>query len=364
MNITKTAGYSSFESNDYTYQFETKLLSYASTQAKQNGLEDLPGTEPELRLLIMNHIETETQAEIENNNQQHTPVCKMVLAKKSDSESQLKSKEISADLKEDEHKMAEAESIKKQEYPNIRTVWVRRFIYCIVAFLSAMEGIYIYEALRSISFPKVAACMSAIALGLGLAILTHIAAKYIKNAISKEQRLYRYRMVILPAFIGFFFIGYMRAKAYTTQAALDAKVHRVLEPHSISGFGVTVICFLTFLLGLFISVKYAKTKAEELKQKDYEKACREHKKYYKAVAQKRQQITNIQRESNEKTEEALSNLERAAAIENQLKTIAQKAMNIYAATNIRHRKNGIIPHILTNPPAFQFTTFFENIHTK
>ena len=364
MNIVKTNGYESLETNGYINQFETKLLSYSETQAKHNASENMPNTEPELKLLIMNHVHTEVSEAIEKNKQHYSPISGMVVAQKFDTIAKENTREISAELQEDEHMLAQAENMKKENCPNIRLLWVRRIIYLIVAFLSSMEGLYIYEALRSSSFPKMAALISAIALALGLGILTHVAAKHIKRSISWEQRLYRYRLVLIPAFIGFYFIGHLRAAAYTTQAQLNAQVSGVIGHSAVSGWGVTIICFLTFLLGLIISVKYAKTKAEDIQQNEYDKACREYNKHFKEVRNKKMKISEIQNENHIKTEQALSNFECALAVEKQLKIIAQKAMNIYAVTNIRHRKDGIIPVILSNPPAFEFTTFFENLNNK
>ena len=366
MKSRKANQFESSDTGDSISHFETQLLSYCETQAKHDGSQNKPTSEGELRLLAMNHIETEVQVAIEKNKIRYLPISGVVVAQKYDTDAKSKTKEISADVYESEHKIAQLENTKKQNCPDKKAKLKRSIIFGIVVFNSAIEGTFVYEALRASSFPKIAALISGVSLALGCGILTHVSANYIKRSTSIKQMLYRYLLILIPAVVGCYFIGHLRAKAYTSLIQLDALVNNSTLSHStlISGWGVTIICFLTFLMGLVISVKYAKTEKEELQEKEYDKACAESDKHLEEVQKKKKEINEIQKDNQSKTEQALANFEHAHAVEKRLKLIAQKAINVYTITNIRYRKDSIIPAILSNPPAFQFTTFFENINNK
>lgn len=364
MNLVKAKGYESLDAGGYINQFEKTLLTYAETQAKQNGQENKPVSEPELRVLIMNHVETETQEAIEKNKQVFAPISGMIVARKISDEANAKIQDVTTTLRDAEHRLAQANRRRKENCPDKKMTWVRRVVYLVVAFLSALEGIFIYEALRSCGYPQRVAFISSISLALGLSILTHLMARYIKQSETKRQYFLRYIIILALAFIGFYFIGHLRASAYTTQAQIDGQLSGILTQsvQVVSGWGLTIICFLSFVIGLFISVKCAKTKNEEAIDKEYQRAKREYNEQIKELNSKQQKIEEIKQQNYEKTEQVLANFEKALAVEKQLKIIAKKAMNMYTITNIRHRRDGLIPAVLNNPPQFQFTTFFENIN--
>lgn len=341
--------------------FQDDLLGYCETEGKHNALKNQPNTVDELQAFIKNHIEINTQEQIHQNQQRFLPICGMVIAKKIQSESDQQCKELTGVLNDYEHKIKAAEKLKKELTPDLNQRKKRKLSHLVVILIGIAEGYLIYEALRRSGFPTIPAFFTALGMAVGIAFLTHVVAEYIQRSQNKRQLIIRTCIVLIPAFIFFSLIGHLRADAYNTIAQLKQQTGGALlaEPGKSSGWKIGIVSFLLYCIGLAISVRYAKTKEEKEQEKAYDKVYREFDELQTKINATNASIETVRAETAQKVQTALATYEYALAREKQLESIANKSLETYASSNLRHRTDGQCPGFFSSPPPFSFTTFFN-----
>ena len=345
-----------------TIELEKELLNHCEIQGRQNGLQNKPITEEEFRAYILNHIETKIQATLNENEQEHLPISGMVVAQKIQADAKEEINKLNAILADDEHKLWPLEERKKEKAPDLAKRRIRRWINTATGVIAVADGVFVYEAARAMPLPKIPALIIATAIAFAIGFGVHILAGFILKAKTKIQIAFRYCLVLIPAFIGFYVIGHIRAKAYNGIIDLNNQIAGGSEQitTSVSGLDITIISFLLFLAALLFSMRYYKSKEERLQEQEYDRICREIKDLKDKMEATRRKIKDIREEANQKSAEALARYEYALATERCLISLARKAMEVYKDSNLRYRTDGICPVFFSHPPPFNFQTFFNN----
>ncbi len=364
MQLVKSIQYVTPDLGDDVKEFQDGLLGYCETEGKHNAQKNLPNTMDELNAFIKNHIEIKTQEQIHQNQQRFLPICGMVVAKKIQTETDQKCKELNGVLSDYEHKIKPVEKLKKELTPDLNQRKKRRLSYLVVTLIGLAEGYLIYEALRRSGFPVLPAFFTALGMAVGIAFATHVLAEYIKRSVTKRQLIVRTCIVLIPAFIFFYLIGHIRADAYNSIAQLKQQTGGAVLPQQTksSGSKIAIVSFLLYCIGLAISVRYAKTKEEKEHEKAYDKVCNEYDELVAKINNIKTAIETIRAETAQKVQTALATYEYALAREKHLESIAKKSLETYSSNNLRYRTDGKCPSFFSVPPAFSFTTFFN--HTK
>ncbi len=366
MQLIKSIQYVTPDLGDDVKEFQDSMLGYSETEGKHNAQKNQPDTIDELNALIKNHIEIMTQEQIHQNQQRFLPICGMVIAKKIQSESDQKCKELTGVLNDFEHKIKAVEKIKKELTSDLNQRKKRRLSYLVVTLIGLAEGYLIYEALRRSGFPTLPAFFTALGMAVGIAFATHVLAEYIKRSQSKRQLIFRTCLVLIPAFIFFYLVGNIRADAYNSIAQLKQQTGGALLPQTgkSSGSKIAIVSFLLYCIGLAISVRYAKTKEEKEHEKAYDKVCRECNELQTKINGTKAAIESTRAETAQKVQIALATYEYALARERCLESIAKKSLETYSSNNLRYRTDGKCPSFFSTPPPFSFTTFFNASKTN
>lgn len=345
-----------------TIELEKELLTHSAILGKQNGIQNKPEIVDELKAYNMNYVESKVQAAMNENEQEHLPISGMVVAKKIQTDAKEEISKLGATLADDEHKLWPLEERKKGVAPDLAKRKIRWWINAGTGVIAITDGYFAYEALRAAPIAKIPSLISAIGIAAAIGFSVHILAGFILKAKTKLQKLARYCLVLIPAFIGFYVIGNIRAKAYNGIVNLNSQIaggsEQVITP--VSGLDITIISFLLFLAALLFSMRYYKSKEERLQEQEYDRVCREIEELKSKMESTRKKIEEIKEEANLKSAEALARYEYALATERRLISLARQAMEVYKDSNLRYRTDGICPVFFSNPPTFNFQTFFDN----
>lgn len=362
MNLTKHVFVDSVN-DGYISSLETELVNYSQLQGKQNGLHNKPVLEPEFRAYIMNYIESKVQSAFDRTQQLYLPISGMAVAQKLQSEATIKINALQSSFEDKEHAMRHLVEKKKRCTPDLQKRKLRLFVYLGTVIISIVEGFFIYEALRQAAFPKLAAFCASIGIAVAIGFGTHILAGYILKAQTRLQKIFRYSIVLIPAFIGFYVIGNLRANAYNNVVNLDTALEKgvVLSSPNVSEISITIISFLLFLITLVFSIRFHKTDAESLQDQEYDRVCIEIRKLNREMNDIKLSILKIQSETSQEVATALNVFEYALSAEKRLQSIANHALELYKESNLRHRTDGLCPVFFSYSPKFSFTLFFDNI---
>jgi hypothetical protein len=338
-----------------------ELIAFTSVQSKHNGSNNLPINEMEYKTLVLNGVTEKTNAAIYANQEKYLPITSMVIANKINNDAKEKVQPLYADLQDKELSIANIEQKQKNCGKDNRLNRIRTFVKCCIALISIAEGWFAFEAMRFAGFPFWGSLFGAIGIAICIALITHIGAKWIKNSSTKIQSFSRAVSIVLPICIGLYFLGQLRADGYAAYASytnLNPNAQNVTTTTA-SPEAITAISILLFVATLIASVKYAKTNEEEQNEKEYQQLNDVLTKGKRELKVIQETITKIEKEAQIEQAEALRNYETAVAIEKQLHLAAYQAINEYNQTNIRHRKDRLIPSFFSTKPTLELNTFFK-----
>lgn len=345
-------------------KLETELGSFVHIEAKQQGLSNGPKTTNEFQATVLYKVQSHIQEGIYELQREVTPRAATIIVSQYKKEAQEKTAPLHSTLKELEHQKNICTQKKKQCSPNIILFKSRNIIYIAEAAIGLTELCLSYEALKIAGLVKFTAMITSIGIGVAIGFGMHYMGRYIKQASNQQHQILRYFLVIIPAFIGFWALGSMRAGGYATEVAMDVNVEQNhLQHTTISGLILAIISFFLFLVGLLFSVRFAKTKQEEEKDGEYQTVLKEEKGIEKKIQVCTQQIDTIQSECTAKCKENYDNFEYAYCTEQKLQSLSDKLIVEFITTNIRHRTDGI-PIFYANPPKLPYKTFFDNLNNN
>jgi hypothetical protein len=364
LQITKT-NYDSSEIGDYLKDFEKSLLEYAATQARQNAGINKPIILDEFNAYIKNYDEISCQQKINQNQAEFLPISGMVVAKRIQEEGDKKERELLGLLHDQNHNLGQLEANKKANTPDLKKRFWAKVAVVVVSVMAIFEGVINYSALRNGSFSIWSALSIAISLTIALAFTTHIVADFIKCSDTRKQLFMRIAIVLIPAFILFFALASLRISGQNATAALSYQTGASKTPTAThtSPIAVALISFFIYALALLVSVRYAKNKKEKEQAKAYDKSCSELSIVENDISKLKKDIESVKTDTKQKVATALATWELAHIRERHIISTSQKALEVYAATNLRHRTDGICPPFFSTLPECHFITFFQSSKT-
>jgi hypothetical protein len=345
--------------------FEKEIIIYAETEGMHMGMQNKPDSQQGLHPFVKS-IESKVQHLHERNHQAQLPIHGRVVASKLEAETKEKIQSLQPKFYDMEHQVKQLEGKKKELKPDRKKRLLRRCVHVVISFIAGTEGYFINESLRYASFPLLAAVVTASAVALGIGFGTHFFAGYILKAKTKLQKVIRYALILVPSAIFFYVIGHLRADAYNNIINLSLSPNDIVLPPSggISAWNITLFSYIIFILSLFFSIWVYKSKEERDKEKQYEAVCDEIIKCEKSMQSIEVEINRSTKEAQQKGDEALERYEYAVATEKRLQAIAKQALYAFIEKNMRYRTDGRCPDCFSNPPAFQFTPFFNHIKNE
>ncbi|MBK7764401.1 MAG: hypothetical protein IPI46_13825 [Bacteroidetes bacterium] len=334
---------------------ELGLSTFAEVQGKQNGIDNIPNTEEEYKTLVLNKIEAELKHTIEEANATNLAGSGMILAQKLDTESKDRIQPLVGKQNDLEHQIKSLESKKKELHPSRKeNIWQWAVIIGLTL-IAISEGYFAYEALRNSGMSFLLSLVSFFAVAITVGLVTHVVVSYIKRMDIRVHKICAMIAVSVIAFIGFYFLGTLRADGY--QIVQDMNLSVAKHKHfttGISGIKLTIISFILFEAGLLLAYFFGKTKEEHEKDKAYGKICNELRHCNKKSKVLGLEIKAIKKESSEEIKVALMKYEYIAYTRKRLNAVAVNIAQKYIETNIRYRTDKQIPAFFSYPPTFNF----------
>ncbi len=358
-----------YTSPEFETHFENtriELTTYAEMQGKHHGLKDQPLNIEMYNVLVVNKIKVAIQELIHYNQQIHQPISDMVTIAKIEKQGTDEISDIEDELIHDDQQLNVFKEQKKQLEKLTTKRWVTQIGFFIILLFGTVEGFFAYDALRGADFSKAIAFMTAIGIAAAVSVGLHVGGGYIRKAENKFQTNWRYVIVLSVALIISCALGYMRTGLYNENIDLQLNTSEitVASNNEISVWTLAAISFILFLVALGFAIKYGRNK-EQIKYDDsHDLKCKELNDLQTKVDNKKSRIFEIGNNIIEERRVANRKYEYAIGVENRCINLAEKIQLLYIESNIRFRKDGIIPVFFSTLPKFQFKTFFENINAE
>ncbi len=336
-------------------KLESELTTFAEVQGRQNGIENMPQTEDEFKILALNKIESQVKHCIEELNADTQVSTGMVLAQKIDQDAKDKKQPLTGNLNDCEHDSRKFEEQKRLLRPTTKEQIMRWVVNTGLFLIALAEGFFAFEATRNSGLSFKLSLVSFFAVFITVGLVTHVVVSYIKRLQKRVHKILALIGVSCIAFIGFYFLGTLRADAYGAVQSMDLSVtdHKPFTT-GISGFKLTIISFILFEAGLFLSYFYGKSQAQIERDKQYDSACRSFSACKKKMKKLSSQIQEIEKATHQETESALLKYEYILYTKKRLTAMANHIAQKYIETNIRHRADRSIPIFFTHPAKFNF----------
>ena len=366
IEVTQPSRYSDPEQETVIQQLKDELLVNMETQARHHGGRNIPVHIDEYRAYVFNAIETQVQVALDFNQQRHLPISGMVMAKKIQSDAIITEAKLQASLLDEEQRFKNLEQeIGRHTVDALQKYW-RSFVHCILALIALSEGCMAYPAFRFASFPKTAAVAASFGIVAAVALGAIYLADFIQQAKTEGLRYFRYALVIIIYFTGFYFLGEFRANTINNAPDLNmvSGAGQYFPAPSVCGCAIAVVSFLLFWLALFLCLRIWRSKKERDQEHLLERKVAAKETADIKIGRLRNELQNLQFSTNEQVAQALARFEYAMSVENDLIGFARLAADRYKDCNLRHRTDGLCPDFYSFPPPFNFKIFFNNVQTR
>ncbi|MBP6024909.1 hypothetical protein [Ferruginibacter sp.] len=362
MQLIKSTRYADTSIDKKYTDLEKELMLFAEVQGKQNGIDNKPLTEREFKALFLNMVETKIQSTIDENQQENLPVSGVVVAQAKQKEANEIVNPLASSLNDKALEHRTLEEQKKSCTPDMRKRRIRKVVYFALAVISVTEGFFAYGALRRLPMAIIPALVNSVGVAAAIGIATHTLAGYISKAKTRLQFLIRFFISTAPIFIGFYALGYLRAKGLNTATQMNLNVHQsTVVDSGVSAIAITILSFLLFLAALIVVIKYHKTEEEIKEEKEFDKACRQLNECEKQMQEIKTAIERTKGEASIQSANALCRYEYALAVENRLKALGKQVVQEYIIKNLCYRTDTITPVFFSEPPALNLRLFFDNL---
>jgi hypothetical protein len=354
--------YRDIEHEAYLENLKHQIISTVELQGKQHGEQNMPKTIDEFRTLALNYIEVAVQGGININQQKYLPISGMSIAKLIEADADKKERELQNKINDAEHALQQARNDKKRLQPDVKLMHTRKWVFVGLVFIACTEGIASYTPFRHANFPIFLAALASIAVAWGVGMVAHHMGGYIKKAQNWKQVVARYLLAMIPAVIGFAYLGYLRASAYNHTFNPTASTREVASHahSSASAAAIAVVSILLYWIAVYISAKFFRTKEERLQEHAYQEKCKEVAALEQSIAEMNGAIVQVRITKNTEIAVALKKWEYAFSAECGLINFAQEAAEAYKQKNLRHRTDNVCPECFAVKPEFHFITFFNN----
>lgn len=348
----------------YLEKLKQGLHDRVKLDGKHHGEQNRPNTEPELRALILNLVQTTLQGGIDKNQEIYQPISGMFLAKQIMANAQNKVTGLANIRRDNEHKLGilrkEAEALK----PDLRYIRARKLAKYGMAVIAITDGILSYKGFRFASFPLIGAIGASTGVAAAIYFGAEYLGKYIARATTPVQKRLRWLKSLVPYGIGFYGLAVLRARAYNHVTLYAGGTPNHVSPNHATALSIACMSFLLYWLALFLSVHFYKSDEELKREQDYADKCNEVTALEELIKANENKCNTTLQKANTEANLALAKYEYALSCECGLKTYAKQMAEEYKTINLRFRTDGKCPEFFANIPEFHFNTFFDNSKPK
>jgi hypothetical protein len=348
----------------YLEKLKQDIAYRVKLDGKHHGEQNKPNTEPELRALILNLIQTTLQGGIDRNQEVYQPISGMFVAKQIMSDAQKKVAGLVNIRRDNEHKLGilrkEAEVLK----PDLRLIRARKLAKYGMAIIAITDGILSYKGFRFASFPLIGAIGASTGVAAAIYFGAEYLGKYIAKATTPFQKRLRWLKSLVPYGTSFYGLAVLRARAYNHVTHYAGGTPGVVLPNHATALSIACMSFLFYWLALFLSVHFYKSDEELKREQDYVEKSNEVIALEGLIKANEDECSATMQKANTEASLALAKYEYALSCECGLKTFAKQIAEEYKTINLRFRTDGKCPEFFARIPEFQFTTFFDNVKPK
>jgi len=347
----------------YIEKLKLELHDRIKLDGKHHGEQNKPNTEPEMRALILNLIQTTLQSGMDTNQQLFQPISGMFVAKQIMADAQKKVDALANIRRNDEHRLGilrkQAEALK----PDLRLIRARELAKYGMAAIAITDGILSYKGFRFASFPLFGAISTSVGVAAAIYLGAEYLGKYIARSPSSRQKWLRWLKSLTPYGIGFYGLAVLRARAYNHVTHYAGDMAPTSPSHA-TAISIACMSFLLYWLALFLSVHFYKSDEELKREQDYADKCKEVADLEAKIKANEDECQTILQQANAEAGLALAKYEYALSCECGLKTYAKHMAEEYKTMNLRFRTDGKCPEFFAHIPEFHFNTFFDNSKPK
>ena len=170
-----------------------------------------------------------------------------------------------------------------------------RFVNPVALVCGTGDGVMAYLALSQ-SYSPVMAIISAIAIGLAIAVSHFAYTPWIKHAKTLPATIIRSSVVLLIAFGLFAFLSNIRADAFNTLLPSFSDTNTIVTVAStpVNGWAVCGISYTLFLVVFFLSIVLHRTKEERVADERKQKLMKEYKQLQNEIENDSAKIKEIE----------------------------------------------------------------------
>lgn len=170
-----------------------------------------------------------------------------------------------------------------------------RFVNPVAFICGTGDGVMAYLALSQ-SYSPVMASISAIAIGLAIAVSHFAYTPWIKQATPLRTAVIRSTVVLLTALVLFAFLSNIRAGALNTilPSFSDTNTIVTVATTPVNGWAVCGISYTLFLVVFFLSLVLYRTKEERMADERKQKLMMEHKQLQNEIEKDSAEIKDIE----------------------------------------------------------------------
>jgi hypothetical protein len=344
--------------DDHLDNHEAELSDFAKLQGKQDALNEHSISKTLFNINFLNPVISKTQGLIFVVTNTLLPASQFFSAKEIDETAKRNVRSKNNEINDKLH--ARAEKKRKLESIFIDPFKKKYSKYLPVVSITVGFGdaVLAFSGFRH-SYPLGFALISALAVGLVIA-MSHLGyTKWIKSAESDKQRRTRMIIVLTSAFLFFLSLGMFRADAsnQTVNLNLDETTASVSNSH-MSGLTIAIISFALFVGVFFLALMLWKTKKERIDEEEAKKLLVEIQKIDTEIKALKSEIDVIEENANKQKQEARIIYDFASSAIKRCKSIALNAVATYQKVYARFRNNDI-PDFFNEPCDFQFDDSFQ-----
>lgn len=342
--------------NDATLEsLQKELVAFASLQARQHAEQSNSLAETQYRFGFWEVVGKKIQKVIYEKLSKILAVSAMVTVAQLRKETAKKVDILKATKHFGEHQLLEiTHNTNYEKRGVIKKTKMPKWIWVLLVLFAIVEGYFVYQGMLLNGMGIATSILTSLCVAIGILIGSHYAAVRIKKMLSQKTRVIATVVIHAVILMAFYALGNLRVDAITASLlrSVEQNNYAILPPSSLPITLASISTFI-FLISFLSSYYYAKTSNEiaviDLLQKEQE------------IVQKNKeidiQIEAIQKETEEKSKEALAQYEKALLYLKQLKSIASIANAKYVATYINFRSGEPIPAFLQIEPDFKFEDF-------
>lgn len=351
--------YSNQVIEDHIKDLDAGLNDFVKLEAKQNAQSEHLLTKPLFNIKVKDHIESRVQASIFFIKNLLLPASQFFSAVEIDEAAKKNMQTKNSEINDKLHVRAEKKRKLDSIFIDPFKKKYSKYLSIVALSVGLGDAVLAFSGFRH-SYPVAFALISALSVGVVIAI-SHLGyTKWIKSAESGKQRRTRMVIILSGAFLFFLALGMFRANAsnQTVNINLDETTASAVSNAHISGLTVALVSFALFVGVFFLALMLWKTKKERMDEEEASRLLTEIQKIDTEVEVLQSEIEAIEENANKQKQEARVIYDFASSAIKRCKSIGVDAVITYRKIYVRFRNNDV-PSFFAEPCEFQYDESYQ-----